>query len=103
MAENIALIARLLLAHYKQLKIAENLIDYQDLILLVLALLKDKRYKYNILYHYDLALEHILLDEAQDTSPWQWEIIDLLLEEFLRVSRLVLARVRLKLNHFYCR
>ena len=101
LAENIALIARLLLAHYKQLKIAENLIDYQDLILLVLALLKDKRYKYNILYHYDLALEHILLDEAQDTSPWQWEIIDLLLEEFFAGKQTSLARGEAKAKSFF--
>ena len=82
LAENIALIARLLLAHYSKLKQEENVVDYNDIILLVLNLLKDKNHKDNILYNYNFALEHILLDEAQDTSPWQWQILDLLLEEF---------------------
>ena len=35
-----------------------------------------------VLYKLDAKLSHILVDEAQDTSPAQWAIITALAEEF---------------------
>ena len=35
-----------------------------------------------MLYKLDLGIDHILLDEAQDTSPKQWEIVQTLVGEF---------------------
>ena len=35
-----------------------------------------------MLYKLDRGLDHILIDEAQDTSPDQWDIIDALADEF---------------------
>ena len=35
-----------------------------------------------VLYKLDGGLDHILIDEAQDTSPEQWEIVRKLTEEF---------------------
>ncbi|HCO92143.1 MAG TPA: hypothetical protein DIT40_14335, partial [Alphaproteobacteria bacterium] len=34
------------------------------------------------MYKLDGGLDHILVDEAQDTSPAQWEVIRLLSDEF---------------------
>ena len=34
------------------------------------------------MYQLDDGIEHILIDEAQDTSPDQWDIIKLLSDEF---------------------
>ena len=35
-----------------------------------------------MLYKLDGGLDHILVDEAQDTSPEQWRIVRKLVEEF---------------------
>src|SRR5262249_53452118 len=35
-----------------------------------------------VLYKLDGGLDHVLVDEAQDTSPEQWEILRLLTEDF---------------------
>ena len=36
-----------------------------------------------MLYKLDLGIDHILIDEAQDTSPKQWEIIRAIASEFM--------------------
>ena len=36
-----------------------------------------------VLYKLDLGIDHILIDEAQDTSPKQWEIIRAIASEFM--------------------
>ena len=33
-------------------------------------------------YKLDLGIDHLLIDEAQDTSPEQWDIIERLVAEF---------------------
>ena len=33
-------------------------------------------------YKLDLGIDHVLIDEAQDTSPKQWEIVQALVAEF---------------------
>jgi ATP-dependent exoDNAse (exonuclease V) beta subunit len=35
-----------------------------------------------VLYRLDGGVDHILVDEAQDTSPEQWRVIELLAQEF---------------------
>ena len=39
-----------------------------------------------MLYKLDGGLDHILVDEAQDTSPAQWDVIRALAEEFFSGS-----------------
>ena len=36
-----------------------------------------------VLYKLDLGIDHILIDEAQDTSPKQWQIIRTIAAEFM--------------------
>ncbi|MGI9406507.1 MAG: double-strand break repair helicase AddA, partial [Hyphomicrobiaceae bacterium] len=57
-------------------------LDYDDLILKTVALLGSERDAQWVLYKLDNGLEHILVDEAQDTSPVQWRIVARLAEEF---------------------
>jgi ATP-dependent helicase/nuclease subunit A len=58
-----------------------GLLDYEDLILEARRLLEDPGAAW-VLYKLDGGLDHLLIDEAQDTSPEQWEIIGALANEF---------------------
>jgi ATP-dependent helicase/nuclease subunit A len=67
--------------HYAARKDAIGLLDYADLIARTQALLRDPGAAW-VRYKLDGGLDHLLLDEVQDTSPAQWEIADRLTEEF---------------------
>jgi ATP-dependent helicase/nuclease subunit A len=71
-----------ILARYQDAKRARNALDYDDLILRARALLTQSAITPWILYKLDGGIDHILVDEAQDTSPEQWEVIFALAEEF---------------------
>ncbi|GAB4382808.1 double-strand break repair helicase AddA [Albidovulum sp.] len=70
------------LALYRQAKAARGWLDFDDLISRTLALLSDPSVAAWVLYRLDGGIDHILVDEAQDTSPLQWQIIRRLTEEF---------------------
>jgi ATP-dependent helicase/nuclease subunit A len=79
---DIMLIAQIFLMSYDKIKLQKNLIDYEDLILKSLLLLKSSTNKEFILYKLYNNIHHLLIDEAQDISPWQWDIVKLILEDF---------------------
>ncbi len=56
-------------------------LDYADLIERTTALLRDPGVAW-VLYKLDGGLDHLLLDEAQDTAPAQWRIAEQLVAEF---------------------
>jgi ATP-dependent helicase/nuclease subunit A len=62
-------------------KRARNALDYDDLIVQTHRLLS-KRGAAWVLYKLDEGIDHILIDEAQDTSALQWDIVQKLTEEF---------------------
>ena len=57
-------------------------LDFDDLILKTQNLLTDPTIAAWVLYRLDGGIDHILIDEAQDTSPTQWRIIEKLSQEF---------------------
>ena len=57
-------------------------LDYDDLIAATNRLLGGGASTEWVLYKLDRGIEHILIDEAQDTSPDQWSIISRLADEF---------------------
>ena len=69
------------LDRYEAEKLALGLLDFDDLILRTKELLSRTGSQW-VLYKLDNGIEHVLLDEAQDTSPDQWEILKLLTEDF---------------------
>jgi ATP-dependent helicase/nuclease subunit A len=66
---------------YAQRKEDAGLLDYDDLIDRTTDLLKDPGAAW-VLYKLDGGLDHLLLDEVQDTAPRQWHIAHRLTEEF---------------------
>ncbi len=63
-----------------------GLYDFDDLISRTAKLLNNSRAAQWVLYKLDAGLNHILIDEAQDTSPQQWRIITALADEFFAGS-----------------
>lgn len=71
---------------FEAFKRLDRRLDFSDQILLVRDLLINSEVSDWVRYKLDGGVEHILLDEAQDTAPTQWEIIDALAEPFFQDS-----------------
>ncbi|QDL91773.1 double-strand break repair helicase AddA [Paroceanicella profunda] len=71
------------LAAYEARKSALGMLDFDDLVQRSRALLTRSSMAAWALYRLDGGIDHILVDEAQDTSPAQWDVITALTEEFL--------------------
>ncbi len=71
-----------LLAEYAAEKAALARLDYDDLILETLRLLTRRDVAAWVLFKLDGGIDHILIDEAQDTNPEQWRIVEALAGEF---------------------
>jgi ATP-dependent helicase/nuclease subunit A len=71
-----------LLREYDGAKRLKGVLDFDDLVSLTLALLQRPGVAPWVLFKLDGGLDHILIDEAQDTNPEQWQIVAALAEEF---------------------
>ena len=67
---------------YETRKLTLGWLDFDDLIRKAGALLSDPAVATWVLYRLDGGIDHILVDEAQDTSPAQWQVIERLAAEF---------------------
>lgn len=67
---------------YTAEKSRRGLLDYDDLIQTARRLVERGGAAAWVLYKLDGGLDHILIDEAQDTNPDQWAIVDALTAEF---------------------
>ena len=75
-------LANAYLTAYALEKQAAGALDFADLIDKACHLLRDRPAAAWVLYKLDGGIDHILVDEAQDTAPDQWTIINALTEEF---------------------
>ncbi len=66
---------------YSQAKAATGRLDYDDLIARTAGLLVDPGAAW-VLFKLDGGLDHLLLDEVQDTAPAQWDIAGRLTADF---------------------
>jgi ATP-dependent helicase/nuclease subunit A len=74
-------IADAVISRYQAEKDRRGLLDYDDLINRTLALLESVDSGW-VHYKLDAGIDHVLLDEAQDTSPKQWRMVRALVDEF---------------------
>ncbi|WP_171132698.1 double-strand break repair helicase AddA [Ruegeria sp. HKCCA5014] len=70
------------LPEYERRKQLRGWLDFDDLILRARQVLNDPAVAEWVLYRLDGGIDHILVDEAQDTSPDQWDVIEKLAQEF---------------------
>ncbi|KUJ77417.1 double-strand break repair helicase AddA [Ruegeria profundi] len=70
------------LPEYERRKQVRGWLDFDDLILRARQVLNDPAVAEWVLYRLDGGIDHILVDEAQDTSPDQWDVIEKLAQEF---------------------
>ena len=67
---------------YAELKQIHNVLDFEDLILYTHRLFSNPENMGWVLSQMDFSLSHILVDEAQDTGPLQWELLQMLAGDF---------------------
>ncbi|ADE30291.1 ATP-dependent nuclease subunit A (addA) [Rickettsia prowazekii str. GvV257] len=72
-------LAYIFLKKYDSYKEENNLLDYDDLIYYTEKLLNNKTTHEWLFHKFENEINHILIDEAQDTSPTQWNIITTLI------------------------
>ncbi|MGH1404731.1 MAG: double-strand break repair helicase AddA [Alphaproteobacteria bacterium] len=95
MTRDVLLIGQEIITLYAQEKQTQGVLDFDDLVLKTMALLAGETSGFKqlgmegvaqvpewIMYKLDQGLDHILVDEAQDTNPEQWRIIESLCAEF---------------------
>jgi ATP-dependent helicase/nuclease subunit A len=75
------IIATAVAANYRREKQERGLLDYDDLIDKTLEML-DRVSSSWVHFKLDRGVDHVLIDEAQDTSPRQWDIVAHLISEF---------------------
>ncbi|KJC47415.1 helicase UvrD [Bradyrhizobium sp. LTSP885] len=79
--EALIYIATAAAANYRREKLERGLLDYDDLIDKTLDML-DRVSSGWVHYKLDRGVDHVLIDEAQDTSPRQWDIVAHIISEF---------------------
>lgn len=70
-----------LLEHFQRLKREQNLLDFADLEWLAYRLLSAEDHAEWIQYKLDRRIDHLLVDEFQDTNPSQWRLLQPILQE----------------------
>ncbi|WP_334145379.1 double-strand break repair helicase AddA [Hyphomicrobium sp.] len=71
---------------YADAKVRRAALDFDDLIARTKALLATRGSAEWVLFKLDNGLDHILVDESQDTSPSQWKVVEAIASEFFAGS-----------------
>lgn len=79
---NALTLAQAYIAFYQAGKAARGALDFADLILRTCELLTRRADAAWVLFKLDGGIDHVLVDEAQDTAPEQWRILRALTSEF---------------------
>lgn len=74
-----------IIARYEAQKKQRNWLDFDDLVQRTAALLNHSDAQLDwVMFKLDGGVRHVMLDEAQDTNPDQWAILEALTSEFFR-------------------
>ncbi len=71
-----------LLRHYQLVKESHRALDFQDLEWKAYQLLNNSDHAHWVQYKLDQRIDHLLIDEFQDTNPTQWHFLLPMLQEF---------------------
>jgi ATP-dependent helicase/nuclease subunit A len=69
-------------ARFTAFKADRAALDFDDLVARTVHLMAGREATAWVLYKLDGGIDHVLVDEAQDTSPDQWRIVAAIVEEF---------------------
>lgn len=78
----LAAIAAAILARFEAEKRKRSLLDFDDLVARTAGLLANPAHGAWVRYKLDAGIDHILVDESQDTNPDQWAVIAALADDF---------------------
>jgi len=70
-----------LLKHYQDIKTEQGALDFADLEWKTYQLLTNEQHAEWVQYKLDQRINHLLIDEFQDTNPTQWQLLLPLLQE----------------------
>lgn len=79
---DLARLADLFIGFIERRKTELGVLDFDDMIERAAMLLSRSDAAHWVQYKLDEGLDHVLVDEAQDTSPRQWQIVEALVGEF---------------------
>ncbi|WP_425907367.1 double-strand break repair helicase AddA [Nitrobacter sp. TKz-YC02] len=79
--QSLLIIATAVASNYQREKRERGLLDYDDLIDKTLQMLEQTSPGW-VHYKLDRGVDHVLIDEAQDTSPKQWDIVERIIADF---------------------
>lgn len=79
-------VAAEMVGRYETFKRDRACLDFDDLIIRACELLSGEGTVEWVLFKLDQGIDHILVDEAQDTSPQQWRVVKALADEFFSGS-----------------
>ena len=82
LTETLLHVSQQIVQRYDRLKRLAGVLDYDDLIQKTADMLSQPGVAAWVLYKLDGGIDHILVDEAQDTNPMQWTVIQKLADEF---------------------
>jgi ATP-dependent helicase/nuclease subunit A len=75
-----------LLEHYQLLKAQQQIVDFADLEWKTYRLLNRSQHAEWVQYKLDQRIDHLLIDEFQDTNPTQWRLLLPLLTEMASIG-----------------
>ena len=79
---SLARVAVAVYRHFQARKLASGRLDYEDLIFFTETLLDQDQMMAWVRWKLDQGINHLLIDEAQDTSPAQWSLLNKLSDPF---------------------